>query len=211
MASERGSHVPGFDPASGDRFTSSRLTCRASVSRICRHEPNLNTPSTTSPDASTIYRSRGFQPLRALRVRLRRPNGFRLAMWHPNGLPRSFLRTVMLIKRTKRRLEPHPRILGNPSAANRNALRTFLAPETTRWQYTRVCPIRMRSPDGMSLDNSISPVRARNEVQLDLFGDYKSNVSLYPAFQEYFRTHKPPLLAVWATRSVFSTRWGQRI
>jgi hypothetical protein len=34
-------------------------------------------------------------------------------------------------------------------------------------------------------------------VQLDLFGDYKSNVALYPSFQQYFRTHKPPLQAVW--------------
>jgi hypothetical protein len=25
-------------------------------------------------------------------------------------------------------------------------------------------------------------------VQLDLFGDYKSNVALYPSFLEYFRT-----------------------
>jgi len=30
---------------------------------------------------------------------------------------------------------------------------------------------------------------------LDLFGDYKSNVALYPTFQEYFRKHKPAFLA----------------
>jgi pimeloyl-ACP methyl ester carboxylesterase len=42
-----------------------------------------------------------------------------------------------------------------------------------------------------------------DEVQLDLFGDYKSNVALYPSFQEYFRTHKPPLLAVWGKNDPF--------
>ena len=41
------------------------------------------------------------------------------------------------------------------------------------------------------------------EVQLDLFGDYKSNVALYPTFQQYFRTHKPPLLAAWGKNDPF--------
>jgi len=40
-------------------------------------------------------------------------------------------------------------------------------------------------------------------VQLDLFGDYKSNVALYPSFQEYFRTYKPPFLAVWGKYDPF--------
>ena len=40
-------------------------------------------------------------------------------------------------------------------------------------------------------------------MQLDLFGDYKSNVALYPAFQEYFRTQKPRLLAVWGKNDPF--------
>jgi len=41
------------------------------------------------------------------------------------------------------------------------------------------------------------------EVQLDLFDDYKSNVALYPAFQEYFRTHKPRFRAVWGKNDPF--------
>jgi pimeloyl-ACP methyl ester carboxylesterase len=35
-------------------------------------------------------------------------------------------------------------------------------------------------------------------VQLDLFGDYKSNIALYPTFQAYFRTH-----AVWGKNDPF--------
>jgi pimeloyl-ACP methyl ester carboxylesterase len=42
-----------------------------------------------------------------------------------------------------------------------------------------------------------------DEVQLDLFGDYKSNVALYPKFQAYFRERKPPLLAVWGKNDPF--------
>jgi pimeloyl-ACP methyl ester carboxylesterase len=41
------------------------------------------------------------------------------------------------------------------------------------------------------------------EIQLDLFGDYQSNVGLYPKFQEYFRTYRPPLLAVWGKNDPF--------
>ena len=40
-------------------------------------------------------------------------------------------------------------------------------------------------------------------MQLDLFGDYKSNVALYPTFQKYFRSHKPPFLAVWGKNAPF--------
>jgi pimeloyl-ACP methyl ester carboxylesterase len=42
-----------------------------------------------------------------------------------------------------------------------------------------------------------------DEIQLDLFLDYASNVSLYPKFQEYFRTKRPPLLAVWGKNDPF--------
>ncbi len=37
----------------------------------------------------------------------------------------------------------------------------------------------------------------------ELFGDYKTNVALYPSFQEYFRTYSPPLLAVWSRNDPF--------
>ena len=41
------------------------------------------------------------------------------------------------------------------------------------------------------------------QIQLDLFGDYKSNVALYPSFQQYFRTQKPPFLAMWGKNDPF--------
>ncbi len=133
------------------------------------------------------------------------PTGFRLAMWHPE-------RIVAIISQNGNAYKeglsdgwnPIRAYWEDPSAANRNALRTFLAPETTRWQYTQGVPDSARvSPDGMSLDNFYLARPGADEVQLDLFGDYKSNVSLYPAFQEYFRAHKPPLLAVWGKHDPF--------
>jgi len=92
----------------------------------------------------------------------------------------------------------------DPSNANRTALRAFLTPETTNWQYTHGVPDGAKvSPDGQSLDNFYLARPGADEIQLDLFGDYKSNVALYPTFQTYFRSHKPPLLAVWGKNDPF--------
>ncbi len=90
------------------------------------------------------------------------------------------------------------------SEKNREALRAFLKPETTVWQYTHGVPDATKvSPDGYSLDNFYLSRPGADEVQLDLFGDYKSNIALYPAFQNYFRTHKPLFLAVWGKNDPF--------
>jgi pimeloyl-ACP methyl ester carboxylesterase len=91
-----------------------------------------------------------------------------------------------------------------PSQMNREALRSLLSPETTVWQYTHGVPDPSSvSPDGYSLDMFYLARPGADEIQLDLFGDYKSNVALYPAFQGYFRAHQPPLLAVWGKNDPF--------
>ena len=83
-------------------------------------------------------------------------------------------------------------------------MRAFLKPDATIWQYTHGVPDTTKvSPDGYSLDNFYLSRSGADEVQLDLFGDYKSNIELYPAFQAYFRTHQPPLLAVWGKNDPF--------
>ncbi len=91
-----------------------------------------------------------------------------------------------------------------PTQANRDALRSFLAPETTFWQYTHgVSDPSVVSPDGYSLDDFYLARPGAHEAQLDLFLDYASNVALYPQFQAYFRNHRPPLLAVWGRNDPF--------
>ena len=91
-----------------------------------------------------------------------------------------------------------------PSQANREALRAFLKPETTIFQYTHGVPDPTAvSPDGYSLDNFYLARPGVAELQLDLLGDYKGNIALYPVFQQYFRTHQPRLLAVWGRNNPF--------
>jgi pimeloyl-ACP methyl ester carboxylesterase len=91
-----------------------------------------------------------------------------------------------------------------PTQANRDAIRSMLRPETTVWQYTHgVTDPSSVSPDGYTLDNHYLARPGADEIQLGLFLDYASNVGLYPAFQEYFRTHRPPLLAIWGRNDPF--------
>jgi pimeloyl-ACP methyl ester carboxylesterase len=133
------------------------------------------------------------------------PTGFRLAMWHPERITAIISQNGNAYKEgLSDGWSPIRAYWEDPSDANRSALRTLLAPETTRWQYTHGVPDSASvSPDGMSLDNFYLARPGADEVQLDLFGDYKSNVSMYPAFQDYFRTHKPPFLAVWGKHDPF--------
>ena len=133
------------------------------------------------------------------------PVGFRLAVRHPDQI-------TAIISQNGNAYEeglsdgwtPIRAYWQEPSLANREALRSFLAPDTTRWQYTHGVPdVTAVSPDGYSLDNFYLARPGADEVQLDLFGDYKSNVALYPTFQEYFRKHKPPFLGAWGKNDPF--------
>lgn len=133
------------------------------------------------------------------------PTGFRLAVKHPE-------RITAIITQNGNAYEeglsdgwnPIQAYWRDPSTTNRGALRAFLAPEAVRWQYTHgVTDAAIISPDGQNLDNYYLARPGADEVQLDLFGDYKSNVALYPSFQDYFRTHRPPLLAVWGKNDPF--------
>ena len=72
------------------------------------------------------------------------------------------------------------------------------------WQYTAGVPDTSRvAPEWYTLDSALLARPGNDEIQLDLFLDYASNVKLYPAFQDYFRTNKPPLLAVWGKNDPF--------
>ncbi len=133
------------------------------------------------------------------------PTGFRLAVKHPD-------RISAIISQNGNAYEEGLSDGWNPiraywqdaSPTNREALRAFLKPEATVWQYTHGVPDATAvSPDGYSLDNFYLGRPGAAELQLDLFGDYKSNVALYPSFQKYFRTYKPHFLAVWGKNDPF--------
>lgn len=133
------------------------------------------------------------------------PTGFRLAVKHPERITGIISQNGnAYVDGLSDAWNPVQAYWQDASAENRAVLKGFLGPETTVWQYTHgVADATRISPDGYSLDNFYLSRPGAETVQLDLMGDYKSNVALYPTFQDYFRTHKPRLLAVWGKNDPF--------
>jgi pimeloyl-ACP methyl ester carboxylesterase len=133
------------------------------------------------------------------------PVGLRLALAHPE-------RITAIISQNGNAYEeglsdawnPIQKYWKEPTAENRAALREFLKPEATQWQYSHgVQDTALLAPEAYQLDSALLARPGNDEIQLDLFLDYASNVTLYPKFQEYFRTKRPPLLAVWGKNDPF--------
>jgi pimeloyl-ACP methyl ester carboxylesterase len=133
------------------------------------------------------------------------PTGFRLAVKHPERITGIVSQNGnAYVEGLSEGWNPIQAYWENPSSANRDALRGFLAPEATRWQYTHgVADESLVSPDGIALDNHYLARQGADNIQLDLFLDYQSNVALYPTFQAYFREHQPRFLAVWGKHDPF--------
>jgi pimeloyl-ACP methyl ester carboxylesterase len=133
------------------------------------------------------------------------PVGLRLALAHPE-------RVSAIISQNGNAYEeglsqgwnPIQKYWKDPTAANRAALRDFLTPDATKSQYLYgVQDENKVAPEAYTLDSALLARPGNDEIQLDLFLDYASNVALYPKFQDYFRTRKPPLLAVWGKNDPF--------
>ena len=133
------------------------------------------------------------------------PVGFRLALAHPD-------RIAAIVSQNGNAYEeglsegwnPIQKYWKEPTPQNRAALRAFLTPEATKSQYTHgVSDESLIAPEAYQLDSVLLARPGNEEIQLDLFLDYASNVALYPGFQEYFRTSRPPLLAAWGKNDPF--------
>lgn len=133
------------------------------------------------------------------------PTGFRIAMKHPERIAGIVSQNGnAYLEGLGESWNPIQTYWSDPSQENRDALRAFLAPEAVRWQYVHGVPDEsLVSPDGIALDDHYLTRPGAHEVQLDLFGDYQNNVALYPAFQAYFRAHRPPFLAIWGKHDPF--------
>ena len=133
------------------------------------------------------------------------PVGFRLALAHPE-------RITAIISQNGNAYEeglsqgwnPIQKYWKEPTPKNREALRDFLKPEAVRSQYLYgVTDSTLLAPESYELDAALLARPGNDEIQLDLFLDYASNVVLYPKFQEYFRSEQPPTLAVWGNGDPF--------
>ena len=133
------------------------------------------------------------------------PVGFRLAMSRPE-------RVTAIVSQNGNAYEeglsdgwsPIQLYWQKPTPANREALRSFLTLDATKWQYTHGVPDESKvAPESYTLDSALLSRPGNDEIQLDLFLDYASNVALYPKFHAYFAAYRPPLLAVWGKNDPF--------
>ncbi len=97
----------------------------------------------------------------------------------------------------------------DPSQKNGDALRGFLTMDATRWQFTH----GVRNPEAVSPDNfwhaqHLLDRPGNQEVQLELFLDYGTNVGEYPRWQALFREHQPPALLMWGRNDVIFPEEG---
>ena len=127
------------------------------------------------------------------------PIGFRLAARYPERL------TALIVQNGNAYEEgiaafwdPIKAYWRDPSPTTREALRWLTTLEATRWQYTNgVKDLPLVSPDTWTFDQALLDRPGNQEIQLDLFYDYRTNIVLYPEWHAYFRQHRPPTLVVW--------------
>lgn len=133
------------------------------------------------------------------------PIGFRLALARPERVSAIITQNGNAYEEgLSTAWDPVQRYWREPTAAHREALRTMLTPETTRWQYVHGVPDpTLVAPESYTLDSALLARPGNDELQLDLFRDYASNVAMYPQFHAYFAARRPPLLAVWGKNDPF--------
>jgi len=133
------------------------------------------------------------------------PTGLRLAMAHPE-------RVTAIVSQNGNAYEeglgdawaPIRLYWNDPSAENRNAIRGALTAEGMKREYSVGMPnSEVVAPESYTLDGALLARPGNVDIQLDLFLDYANNVKLYAKFQEYFRTSKPPLLAIWGKNDLY--------
>lgn len=140
------------------------------------------------------------------------PVGLRLALRHPERVTGLIVQNGNAYKDGIQDFwKPVENLWADPTTVNRNALRKVLTPELTKWQYLNGVkdPSRV-DPDTWLHDQTLLDRRGNDEIQLDLFYDYRTNIALYPEFQSFFRTHRPPTLIVWGANDAIFPAAGAK-
>ncbi len=127
------------------------------------------------------------------------PVGYRLALKHPERVSALIVQNGNAYDEGLGAFwDPIKAYWADGSATNRAAMRSMLTLDVTKFQYTDgVRDVSRISPDNWVHDQALLDRPGNNEIQLDLFYDYRTNVPLYPRFQAFFRERKPPTLIVW--------------
>jgi pimeloyl-ACP methyl ester carboxylesterase len=132
------------------------------------------------------------------------PVGYRLALRHPERIQALIVQNGNAYDEGLLEFwDPIKKYWNEPTPENREAIRFLVDPKSTKWQYENgVNDTSLLDPTTWTLDQLGLDRPGNAEIQLDLFYDYRTNVPLYPAFQEFFRKFQPPTLIVWGKNDV---------
>ncbi len=132
------------------------------------------------------------------------PVGFRIATKHPNRIESLIIQNGNAYEEGLREFwEPIKKYWNNYTIENGKPLEGFHTIDGLKWQYTHgVQDISKINPDNWIIDLQHLKRTENNEIQLAMFYDYRTNVPLYPEWQQYFRDYQPPTLIVWGKNDV---------
>ncbi len=127
------------------------------------------------------------------------PVGFRLAVSYPERIDSLIIQNGNAYEEGLREFwKPFRAYWKDRTPENARALKGFLNLPATKWQYTHgVRDPEAISPDNWLVDQYLLDRKGNNDIQLQLFYSYGSNLSLYPQWQAYLREYQPPALIVW--------------
>lgn len=127
------------------------------------------------------------------------PIGFRIASAHPDRITGLIIQNGNAYDEGLQEFwKPIKAYWNEQSSENRAALAQLLELPATKWQWTHgVQDESTISPDTWTIDQAGLDRAGNKDIQLQLFLSYSTNPPLYPAWQDYFRTHQPPTLIVW--------------
>ncbi|HKU48035.1 MAG TPA: alpha/beta hydrolase [Burkholderiales bacterium] len=140
------------------------------------------------------------------------PVGYRLALKHPGRVTALVVQNGNAYEEGLREFwRPLKAYWASGSKADREVLRAGLTLAATKSQYVDGVrdPSRV-SPDTWLHDQALLERPGIDEIMLDLFRDYGSNVALYPQFQAFFRERRPPTLIVWGKNDAIFPAEGAR-
>ena len=129
------------------------------------------------------------------------PVGFRLFAKHPERVTSFIIQNGNAYDEGLLEFwDPIKAYWANGSQENREALRGLLSLDATKWQYTHgVGDPEKISPDTWHTDQYLLDREGNQEIQLDMFASYATNVAEYGRWQQLFREHQPPALIVWGS------------
>ncbi len=127
------------------------------------------------------------------------PVGYRLFAKHPERVAGFVIQNGNAYAEGLQKFwDPFRALWADRSKANEDALRAFFTLDATKWQYTHgVKDVSRVSPDNWHHDQFLLERPGNQDIQLEMFASYGTNVGEYPKWQKLFREHRPPALLVW--------------